>query len=317
VSALPTLVTSTSQRVKGDRLFKLIIADAEAIPPPTVNSQAEVWRDNDGAVCAYGQMLGEEYWMHLPGLASFRLSSRAEEVTAVVPGGISEELVLDAYRRSVLPMALQVCGREVLHASAIRTQQGVLALCGISETGKSTIAFGLSRRGYALWADDAVPFEISGRSATVISLPFEIRLRPPAAALFDLETISTAAAAGKNGALPGTETSHLLAVCVLRRAEGAASPVAVRRLSSAQAFAAVLTHAYCFTLQDRERKRRMIRHYLDLVAGVPIFDVCFQSGLANVPAVLDAIEQLLIARPFEKSSRLHAMTGAREETLPR
>ena len=75
MSALPTLVTSTSQRVKGDRLFKLIIADAEAIPPPTVNSQAEVWHDNDGAVCAYGQMLGEEYWMHLPGLASFRLSS--------------------------------------------------------------------------------------------------------------------------------------------------------------------------------------------------------------------------------------------------
>src|SRR5438477_1344038 len=35
----------------------------------------------------------------------------------------------------------------------------------------------------------------------------------------------------------------------------------------------------------------------------------------NVPAVLDAIEQLLIARPFEKSSWLHAMTGAREETL--
>ena len=104
---------------------------------------------------------------------------------------------------------------------------------------------------------------------------------------------------------------------MLRRAEGAVSPVAVRCLSSAQAFAAVLTHAYCFTLQDRERKRRMIRHYLDLVAGVPIFDMGFQSGLANVPTILDAIEQLLIARPSETSSRLHAMTGAREETLPR
>ena len=103
---------------------------------------------------------------------------------------------------------------------------------------------------------------------------------------------------------------------MLRRAEGAVSPVAVRCLSSAQAFAAVLTHAYCFTLQDRERKRR-IRHYLDLVAGVQVFDVCFQSGLGNVPAVLDAVEQLLIARPSEKSSWLHAMTGAREGTLPR
>jgi hypothetical protein len=279
-------------------MLNLVIARAGTMtpaPPPTLNPQVEVWRDNEGAVCAYGQILGGEYWMHLPGLASFRFSRRAGEVTAVVPGGVREELVLDAYRRSVLPMALQVCGREVLHASAVRSPAGVLALCGISETGKSTLAFGLSRRGYLLWADDAVAFEISGRGGLVISLPFDIRLRPSVAGLFDLPATSAPTAAGNGSAPPGTQTAPLVAVCVLRRADGASSPVAVRRLSSAEAFAAVLAHAYCFTLQDGERKRRMIHHYLDLVAGVPIFDVCFQSGVAHVPAILDAVEQLLVA----------------------
>ena len=64
-------------------------------------------------------------------------------------------------------------------------------------------------------------------------------------------------------------------------------------LSNSDVISAVLTHAYCFTLEDRERKRRMMNHYLGLVATVPIFDVCLQSGLANLPAILDAIGQAL------------------------
>jgi hypothetical protein len=266
-------------------MLKLIIGDPAAIPPPALSPRAEVWRDNNGTVCAYGQVLGEEYWMHLPSLASFRFSPRADEVTAVVPSGIREELVLDAYRRSVLPMALQVGGREVLHASAVRTSRGVLALCGVSEAGKSTIAFGLSRRGHQLWADDAVAFEISSGEAMVHSLPFGIRLRHEPAEWFGMD-----AAAPPTTTEP-LETAPLAAICVLRRRDDATLPVAVRRISSAGAFAAVLAHAYCFTLQDLERKRRMMNHYLGLVATVPIFDVCFETGLANVPAILDAIEQ--------------------------
>jgi len=67
----------------------------------------------------------------------------------------------------------------------------------------------------------------------------------------------------------------------------------VGRLSSAAAFAAVLAHAYCFTLQDGKRKRRMIWNYLDLVGKIPIFDICFQPGLENLPAILDTIEGVL------------------------
>src|SRR5919106_5320553 len=93
--------------------------------------------------------------------------------------------ILDAYYRSVLPMALQAQGAEVLHASAVLTPRGVLALCARSGTGKSTLAYGLSRRGYPLRADDAVAFENSGAQINVRPLPFSIRLRPDAAAFFD------------------------------------------------------------------------------------------------------------------------------------
>jgi hypothetical protein len=270
-------------------MLKLTIANQQVPPVP---QSAEVWRDNEGVVCAYGHVLGEEYWMHLPGLASFRFSCDGDEISAAVSGSVREELVLDAYFRRVLPMALQARGREVLHASAVRTPSGVAALCGVSEAGKSTIAFGLSRRGYPLWADDVVAFEIEDGRSLALSLPFGIRLRAEVAELFDSDII-TSNGPGSGRDLPNMRTAPLTTACVLRKEVGAARPVAVRRLSLTEAFAAILPHAFCFTLQDKERKRRMMHHYLDLVAGIPMFEVCFRSGTENLPAVLDAIERVL------------------------
>src|SRR6266404_5379503 len=90
-------------------MLKLRIERTEAIVPPpsrTVNPRFGIWRDLEGGVYAYTEALGDEYRMHLPGLASFRFSSRGEEIAAEVHSGTGEELVLDAYRRRVLPMAL-------------------------------------------------------------------------------------------------------------------------------------------------------------------------------------------------------------------
>src|SRR5215510_11180598 len=133
-------------------MLKLNIKEAGAVVPlPTLPSDArvEIWRNHAGAVYAYGGTLGEECWMHVPGLASFRFSPSENEVSASISHGVEEEAVVDTYRRRVLPMALQVAGREVLHASAVRSPAGIIALCGSSQTGKSTIAYGLSQRGYA------------------------------------------------------------------------------------------------------------------------------------------------------------------------
>jgi len=273
--------------------MKLSIEQTEAIAPPSaraLNRRAEAWRDPRGRISAYGEIRGDQYWIHLPGLASFSFSRRGEYVAAALTKAVREELVVDAFHRKILPMALQVCGREVLHASAVRAPAGVTAFCGLAETGKSTVAFGLSRRGYPLWADDTVAFEVSPRRSSAVSLPFSMRLRPSAAKVFDVDPNRPSHT--QTDILPGAETVPLAAVCILRRLNGAAPAVAVRRLGLAEAFAALLDHSCCFTPQDGERKRRMIHNYLDLAAQTPIFDISFQPGFENFPALLDTIEGL-------------------------
>lgn len=269
-------------------------AGATAIPP--WESLAEPWRDNEGMIYAYGQVHENEHWMHLPGVASFRFSSSGDDIAVAVIGDERDELVLEAYRRRVLPMAVQVRGREVLHASAIRGPAGVVTFCGTTHSGKSTIAFGLSQRGYSLWADDMVAFELSDRSPVAVSLPFRPRLRKSAAELVAVDTTGPGAPAHYSSP-PGTHLAPLAMICILRREATSASPIAIRQLSSAEAFATVLDHACCFIPLADERKRLMVRHYLDLVAITPIFEVCFQPGLANFPVILDEIEQLLKPTP--------------------
>jgi hypothetical protein len=229
--------------------------------------------------------------MHVPGVASYRFTQQGGEVAAAVADGARAELVLDAYRRRVLPMAVQVRGCEVLHASAVRSSVGVVGLCGVTQTGKSTIAFALNRRGYDIWCDDALAFDASNGRPMAISLPFELRLRPAAVALFGQATIAEVSAPHLD--VPGSDTAPFAAVCVLRREDDGLTPVSVRRLEFSRAFLTVLAHACWFTMQDANDKRRVVDHYMDLVAQTPVFDVSFKSGLEHLPAVLDAIETAL------------------------
>jgi hypothetical protein len=275
--------------------LKIVSASAVLpILPDAAKSQVEVWRDNDGTACAYGYTARDHHWMHFPDVATFCFTRQTNEVLAMAVDPIDEEVIQDTFYRSVQPMALQVLGQEVLHASAVLMPHGVVALCAVSETGKSTIAYGLSQRGYRLWADDAVAIDLADPDVQALPLPFYMRLRPASAVYFGYNRAATytisEAASGNWGE---TAAAALAAIFVLERVPHSTSDqeVTVQQLSALPAFSAVLTHAYCFSLENIERKRHMINHYLDVARRVPIFRIRFSAGLDKLPTILDHIER--------------------------
>lgn len=248
----------------------------------------ETWRDNAGAVCAYGYVCGRQRWMELPGVALFRFDTSGEEILAFAPPSRSPELILDSYYRTVLPMALQSRGQEVLHASAVMINGGVVGFCAVSETGKSTVAHALALKGHPAWADDAVVLELSKGSVVAEPLPFRVRLRPASEAyLRRLHLADT---------LHERTTAHtsrcpVNAIFVLER--HSAPRVQVDRLSAIQAFTELLKNAYCFTLKESERKRIMVENYTRLASSVPVMRLRFPSGLEYLDSMLDAISEVL------------------------
>ena len=279
-----------------------IASAGDSIVPPTWDDgdpAVHAQRNPDGSIWAYSYSEGSERWMHVPGIASFRFGSRGEEAVVVPEPGTPPmplAVIEDTYQRAVLPMALQAHGEEVIHASAVIMEDGVVAFCGRSQTGKSTVAYGLHRRGYRVWADDTLVFDTSAEIVHVIPYPHRLRIRAEAADYFDLHQLRrndtsswTALEQAQDDPAP------LACIFLLEREAQASTQVETARLTPAEALAEVIEHAYWFRLDDDERRRRMIGKYLALATQVPVFRIRFRAALDQLPEMLDKAESVVRA----------------------
>ncbi len=110
----------------------------------------------------------------------FRYGTRARfrlDPTGAHLGCAPSDPAAVAWRRvlltRVLPNVGIAHGYEALHASAVSTERGIVALAAASGAGKSTLARELMERGWPLFADDTV---VLGRNGNVVeahpSAPF-------------------------------------------------------------------------------------------------------------------------------------------------
>jgi len=269
-------------------------------PAPALDeARTQVWCDAAGHDAAYFYVAGSEYWAWLRCIGTFRIGADGEIVVEPDPSA-SRPLVVDWYRRAIAPMALQLLGIQVLHASAVRTERGVVGFCASSQTGKSTLAYGLAGRGYELFADDALVFDVGQDEVRALEFPFAIRLRPASAAYFGIEHVDPPELGPSSRISVGGPGNPLTAVCLLARREpdDDQGPVAIRRVSAHEAVPRLLPQAYYFTLLGGDRKRRTLGAYLGLTARVPIYEIRFAVALDELPELLSAIETIVFRTPL-------------------
>jgi hypothetical protein len=218
----------------------------------------------------------------IPGLASYRFGDEGDVLAASL--GASEAAVEDAWYRSVLPLVLQARGTQVLHASAVWGRAGVVALCGTSTAGKSTLAWALEGRGYTVVADDALPFVLGNGRALVRALPHRLRLRPDALSHHRVEPDESLRD-------PGDEWFPLPRVVLL----GHSGVTSGKQLSSLESFTALLPHAYCFDLDDVGGKAALTDAYLELANLATVVPLFVRKGLEHLEETADELERLLLA----------------------
>ncbi|HEV2857162.1 MAG TPA: hypothetical protein VGW80_02030 [Solirubrobacterales bacterium] len=122
----------------------------------------------------------------------------------------------------VLPVVAIARGHEALHAAAVETPVGVVAILGASGAGKSTLAAELVRRGHQLVGDDVL---VVGRAADrVVAFPgsSHLSLKPGAERDLDVEVLGELGGklwAVVEGAV--REPAPVAAIVLLERGEGA------------------------------------------------------------------------------------------------
>jgi hypothetical protein len=113
-----------------------------------------------------------DYLFRYSGGADFHLDADAGRL-GCAPAGAAPLAWRRVLLTRVLPNAAIAAGYEALHAAAVETAAGVVAIAAASGGGKSTLACELVRRGAPLFADDTVAL---GRGEVGVevhpSLPF-------------------------------------------------------------------------------------------------------------------------------------------------
>jgi len=251
----------------------------------------EVWRDLDGTIAAIGFRETRQHCVHVPAIGTFRFALDGSDLHLSPRAGVSEASIEDAYCRIVLPLAFQLRDRQVIHASAVVIDGGVVALCGRSGAGKSTLSYALSRRGHEAWADDAVAFRSSSDGVAVDPLPFRLRLRPASAAWFDDVEHEKGSEFTVPWSLPARPLQFRALLVLERGSEDDRPPVVIERLPPADAFTAVLPHAYYLALSDRRLNRRLVASYLELADHLAVFRLRYTPRLPLVDEITARIEE--------------------------
>lgn len=141
---------------------------------------------------------------------------------------------------SVPALMLSVRGECILHASAVATEVGAIALVGRSGAGKSTLAAILCAAGSDLIADDVVRVDLGHEPPRCFEGPSEVRLRRHARGLLDLfdhpdwrETRDDRIALVCRRKRP--RARRPLRALVFPRVDRSASPMMLERLAPARA----------------------------------------------------------------------------------
>ena len=258
--------------------------------PSSAARPDHVWRGVDEGIFAYGYRDGARWWMRWPAVGTFLIRADSPVVTVSAEPGVERGVIDDAFDRGVRPIALIQREFEVLHASAVATPRGVVALCAVSGTGKSTLAAALAGAGLERWADDFVALHVTDEGAWCPYLPSRTRLDAPAAAAVAALSSPRLHPDGRSPR-PG---ACLQAVLILRRDPALPGSLAVGSpLLPSQAFTALLPHGHDSPLADDDRMRRSLERYLDVAASVPVIEVCLRPGLSRLPEVAGKLANFL------------------------
>jgi hypothetical protein len=261
-----------------------------AAPLPDVDASVDRWIDPAGHVHGHSIGTGDCYLIHLYGAGSFAFSRHSDLVRGVREPGVTPEAFEEVFRRQILPFVLQQQCWEVLHASGLVVAGAFIALCGDSQTGKSTLAHAWRRRGGDVFADDAIPFRVEGDFARLRPIPFQLRLRPPALRHFGLADAASMAVPVGGLALAAEDGALLRAMYLLdRRKDEEEGPVWIAPSVVEEALRGLLKQAYCLTLRDRARNQQMVESYLNLMNAVPTFHLSYPTGLGHVETILDQL----------------------------
>ena len=257
-------------------------------------------RRPNGTVALAIRRVSSGYLVRFPGLAVYRVSADGRTVSCTRQRRVAPEAVGRIFLAHVLPMALSVRGRLVLHASAVETPHGAIAFLGAAGQGKSTLSASFVRRAFPLIADDGLLIDDRGSALTVVPSYPEIRLWPDVLSALGhdgVELHDVGPRAGKKrfcvdrGPWPfSRDPVRVRRIYVLGPPPAKSQRIGIAAVEPREAFIELVKHTYRLDLDGRARLRDEFES-IGRIAARPflVYRLAFPRDLSRLPAVQAAI----------------------------
>lgn len=253
-----------------------------------------LWEDPNGPLKIYRVTLGGAHFHCLRLGEEISVDVTAGNELAVSPGSGTPQITIDHFLADqIFPRVLSQRDELVVHAGAVRHDTSALLLLGASGSGKSTLATSFHQTGATLMGDDAVFLSVSEGSATARALYASLRLFPDSIdALFssavttrDMAHYSSKQRVDLNVGQQKPVPVPVRAIFVLGRDK----PIAIRRLSVAQACMTIVENSFALDPSDRERARQRLERASQLAHAVPVHSLSYPRDFGYLPQVREAI----------------------------
>jgi hypothetical protein len=277
--------------------FRLLPARAQAALPAAPFHE---WLLPEGAAWTQFVRTGRGYLLRFPGLADFELSGEALDTACVPAPGTDAPTCEHLYRNQVLPLALSMQGKLVIHASAVEAGGGAVAFVAKSGTGKSTLAASFATCGHPFLSDDGLVVQAAAERH--LALPSHPSLR-----LWDdsrRTLVGPRAATGPG--LPFTAKQQILAddalaFCgaarILKRVfflgPGIAETVTFQRMAPAEATMEWIRHSFLLDPHKVSLLAAQFDRVAALTARTPCYRLDYPRQFDRLVEVREAIERQL------------------------
>ncbi len=252
---------------------------------------------DDWALC--GKIEGG-YLLRYSGFADFIVDHTGRKLRCTrIESGTSPETLRHLLLDQVLPLVLNLLGRDVLHATAVETPAGVCAFIGPTGSGKSTLAASFAAVGYTAFCDDCLVIQ---RDSGIVCIPGYpgLRLRSDSLTTFGDQPVKLSdvadytskrrivseAAQFPDGPRP---LAAIYRISRLADVDPALTTPCVELLTGREAFMELVSSAYVLDVTEPATLFRHFRCIEQLVAEVSIARLLLPNDFALLPAARCAI----------------------------
>jgi hypothetical protein len=290
--AFPELVADSDAGARVDLTLRLGAPYRARVSETAVMTSAQ----DDGTPWLTCFAARRHYRLEFAGSADFVLERSGRMVACRARRGTPRVTVRHLFLDQVMPLVLNLRGREALHASAVGVGDGVCVFVGESGRGKSTLAAAFGLRGFPVLADDCVVMRPRHDGVFVDAAYPGLRLWPESVEQLygGLEGAHPMAHYSEKLRMPspsgGQRARRLRAVYLLERS--GSSPrgsLRIDALSLREAAMGLVRSAFRLDPTDRAMLRRQFETFEDVARRVPVRRLRTRDDLAAVEHVPGAV----------------------------